>query len=303
MKHRGVQYSKSQNRYTPRIPSFSNLDQNPSKIETHLDKQNKVLSQIHGMLARQGQFDQQKHKIEMAQRIKELQYDRLVVHQELERQISTRLQILTEANKPEKSEEKKIVKKEKSGMRDIILDMIFKKAQKRNKTPLQDIEESTPSTVTLKHSNSERKAYHPHQKDIPIFSSQSQKTRTAIVNPENHRTFRTNSNTITTDPSLQEEDTSIQLDLNLNPLSRSKNSIESVEEEEEEAFKSVKRSKVKKQKTKRHNKTRSLKSFKSAILEEDDYEIVSANKEKKRKKARFRLISMSLLLLYGKMLY
>ena len=277
VKHRKIQHSKSQNHYTPQIP---NSDQNPygTTLETHFHKQSKILSQIHGMLARQGQFDQQKHKVEMTQRIKELQYDRLIVHQELERQKSAKLQALTEI-----SEEKKIIKKEKNGMKDIILDMIFRRAQKRKKTPLRDSEESTPSTVTLKHSNSERKASRQRQSnDIPTFHNQSQRSRV----------FRTNSNIVfntaghTSDLSdrnsilgLQQEETSTQLDLNPNPLSGSKNSIESVEEE---GFESVKRSKVKKQRTKRYQKTKSLKNTKSAILEEDDYEIVSASKEQKK---------------------
>jgi len=312
---RKLQHSKSQNHYSIQIPSFSNLDQN--KLESHLDKQNKVLNQIYGMLARQEQLDKQKHKTEMTQRIKELEHDRLVIHQELERQKSTRIQALVEPKRPDKSEEKTAVKNDNTGMKQILYDMILNRNIKRKQTHENNLENDF--SVALKHSYSESKAYNQinsndHERIRPPSNSNVfvKRSRTKTELPT--RVFRLESsnrtrNEYTPDSDLSiQEDTSIQLDLkplrmrtteslNLDSFQASHNSIE------EDTKKSSRPPRIKKQKTKR-SKTKSLKSLKNAILEEEDYEAASATlKEHKKKKARYRLMSISWLLLYGKLLY
>jgi len=112
-------------------------------IEAHIEKQNRVLNKVLGMVAKQKEAADQRDKYALAQKMKDLEYDKMKVDLELERQKSKTLSqslIKLERSPP---------KKDKSNLEKVVMGLVMKKTAARMKSRVLD-EDGSAGLPTIK---------------------------------------------------------------------------------------------------------------------------------------------------------
>jgi len=92
-------------------------------FELHLEKQNRMLAQLMGSIAKQEHLEKQRLQMDMNQKIRELQMDKLKVEIELEKQKAKRAQGMEETPK------KIPPRKEPSSLEKVVMSLMVKKTR------------------------------------------------------------------------------------------------------------------------------------------------------------------------------
>jgi len=160
--------------------SLRNLEpQNPYGMgfEAHLEKQNRVLAQLMGSIAKQEQIESYKMKLDLNQKIQELELSKLRTEIELEKQKSRKYQSSEESQSPKKTESSS-PRKEPSSLEKVVMSLILQKSPsiKSSGRPSQGRIGSLPS-IKERHFNFEVQ----EEDEEEIYKKPQQKVRPRVV--------------------------------------------------------------------------------------------------------------------------
>jgi len=104
------------------VKNLETISFSANRFEAHLEKQNKVLNQLIGMISKQEQIATIKHEKETQRILKELQEEKLQADLRLEKEISKRNQEIQEKRLSHKSP-----RKDNSSTNELLYDLLFQK--------------------------------------------------------------------------------------------------------------------------------------------------------------------------------